>query len=327
MYANYLMLFGLSYQIDSNSIIKIAQSLIPAYVLIGIGGYFMNDLFDIKADLYSNKFNITNLINKYLVSIIILILWSIGFYLIWNLSAIASYLLLGQYMLLLIYSLPLIRLKERGYLGLVTDALYAHLLPATILLFILNKYVAISPYITIIFTGFTLVLGLRDIIIHQIEDAKNDIKSKTKTFAVNNQESLQKTIAIINKIAALILCILLFFIQRDVSNRIIMWSAACLTVSYLITFFRFKQLPKDSLINNYIVISSTALFLLSVNRENYVLILLLLHPYVIQKIRSTGNYFFITLFPLAINYSLFYVFILFGRNLRKKPFIKKNYKP
>ena len=71
LYANFLVLFGIALNITTETIITIAKILLPAYLLVGIGGYFMNDLFDQKQDftpvmksnkleLDKNKFELIN---------------------------------------------------------------------------------------------------------------------------------------------------------------------------------------------------------------------------------------------------------------------------
>ncbi len=326
LYANLLLLFVLALNITIESIVTISKILFPAYLLVGIGGYFLNDLFDEKQDFLSKKFNFTRIINKYLMVLTISLFWFLGFYLIHSLSKNASFLLVIQFLLLCIYSVPGIRLKEKGLLGLVTDAFYAHVIPAIILLNILQEYTAIPVFLWISFSTFSFLLGMRDITIHQLEDLENDIQSNTQTFAVKNLQYVKNQIDKLNILSALSLCIFIFLIQKNSGSILFFSLFIILTISYILIFYKFKKLHKDSLINNYIIISAITLSYLLIENKNFGGIVLLLHPYFIQKIRSSINYIWITILPLILNYSLYYFFFLLGRNLKKNPlWYKRSY--
>jgi 1,4-dihydroxy-2-naphthoate octaprenyltransferase len=89
------------------------------------------------------------------------------------------------------YSLPPVRLKQRGLGGVLADALYAHALP---LAFAGATMQAVGdtlpggqpPEALLWLTGlsWSLCLGLRNILTHQLADAANDRRSGTRTFVV-----------------------------------------------------------------------------------------------------------------------------------------------
>jgi len=323
LYANFLLLFGLAANLNATIILTIALKLLPAYLLVGIGGYFLNDLFDEKADELSNKFNITKIINKYVVLFIILFFGLIGFYLLFTISKQASIVLIFQFLLLLGYSVPYIRLKEKGVLGLITDAIYAHVIPGIILLYALQEYIVIPLSLCTIFIIFLFLLGLRDISIHQLEDVEKDIQSNTKTFAVKNQETIKNQINKLSIFSSIGLCALLFSIQIIFNSFLFLALFVCLLTSYTIFFIKYKNLAKDVLINTYIILSSVLFLYLLIEAKNFTGIILLLHPYFLQKIKSFINYILVTIIPLIINYCLYYFFILLGRNLKEKPLSEK----
>lgn len=323
LYANFLLLFGLAANLNATIIHTIALKLLPAYLLVGISGYFLNDLFDVKADELSNKFNITTILNKYVVLFIILFFGLMGFYLLFTISKQASLVLVFQFLLLLGYSLPFIRLKEKGILGLITDAIYAHVIPGIILLYALQEYIVIPLSLCSIFILFLFLLGLRDIAIHQFEDLEKDIQSNTKTFAVKNQETIKSQINKLNLFSALGLCALLFFIQTTFNSYLFLILFICLLISYTVFFVKNKNVSKDVLMNNYILLSSILFLYMLIDAKNFIGIILLLHPYFLQKTRSFINYILVTIIPLTINYFLYYFLILLGRNLKEKPLSEK----
>jgi 4-hydroxybenzoate polyprenyltransferase len=323
LYANFLLLFGLAAKIPLAIIIAIAIKLLPAYLLVGISGYFLNDLFDKKADALSDKFNITNIINKYALVFIIILFGLLGFYLLFTISKKANLVLIFQFLLLLGYSLPYIRLKEKGIFGLFTDALYAHVIPGIILLYILQEYCVIPFTIWASFVVFLIFMGLRDITIHQLEDIEKDRQSNIKTYAIKHQKTIHNQINTLSILAAIALCIFLFFIQTAFNSFLYLLLFILLSISYVVYFLKNKNLVKKDLMHNYIILSSVLFLYLLLESQNYMGIVLLLHPYFLQKTKSLINYILITIIPLGINYCLYFFFILLGRNLKEKPLCKK----
>lgn len=323
LYANFLLLFGFALSIENVTIISIAIKYFPAYLLVGIAGYFLNDLFDIKADALSNKFNSTNIIPPFVLLILILTFWSCGFYLIYSISKQAGFILIAQFVVLLAYSVPFIRLKEKGFLGLITDAFYAHVIPAIILLSLLQKQTVVPVQFWISFISFGFLLGLRDIALHQIADVEKDTVSNTTTFAVKNLQTINNLIEKFNFSALVLLCVFLLFIFINSNSVLFFALLVCLSISYFFVLYKYKKNTGDFLIFNYILISSFLFLYLLISTKNYIGIILILHPYFLQKIKSLVNWLFITLIPLIFNYSLYFFFLFLGRNLKVKPLLQK----
>ena len=95
----------------------------------------------------------------------------------------------------MLYAAPPFRLKERPFIGILADALYAHALPCLLaaLTFIeiaevshhnkIHVMALVNAPFLISLTAWQFFLGLRNILLHQLEDMDNDIMSGTKTFA------------------------------------------------------------------------------------------------------------------------------------------------
>jgi 4-hydroxybenzoate polyprenyltransferase len=161
--------------------------------IIGIAGfgYFCNDVADSKADLKAGIPNGTHGLTKLQVALIFIFFigialapWIFYFPLTWT----SAGLLLFQFLLFVVYAVPPFRLKERGLWGLVTDALYAHALPAllaayTFYLLTGSSYPSFGLLLATL-VGWQLFLGLRNILQHQILDASNDRNAGSKTYAV-----------------------------------------------------------------------------------------------------------------------------------------------
>ena len=104
-------------------------------------------------------------------------------------SGLAGILLGAELMLFFLYAVPPFRFKERGFLGLATDATYAYVVPA---LLAAMTFASIGDLprgdIAHLLTALVVwqaPLGLRNIILHQIEDSANDIASETRTWVLS----------------------------------------------------------------------------------------------------------------------------------------------
>lgn len=192
------LLFNLSFVLSvfyftnpSFEFVMVTVGLMCTYIIsIGAFGYFVNDWFDSKADQLSGKSNSTSNLNFTLKTVISIILISIGtipFLLLLSESDIYFYLLIIQIALLLLYSVPPIKLKHNVF-GILSDSLFSFIIPALISLFIVvqnyNKSVLENPFF-IVLVLWLFFLGIRSILIHQLKDFENDLLSKTRTFTGN----------------------------------------------------------------------------------------------------------------------------------------------
>lgn len=320
LYANFILLFIFLLNIKSVLIIPLSIKLLSAYFLGGIGGYFINDLFDQKADKLVNKFNITTIINQYLLSFVILLVWTVAFFLIYSISKKASFFLIIQYLMLFLYSVPFFRFKEKGILGLVTDAFYAHVIPEIILLLIIQVYAEISYLYWISFLFFTFSLGMRDILIHQLEDFKKDTISNTHTFAIKKIIQAKNYVKRFENMAVISLISFIAIILIQNFSILFLLLFIVLLISYIVVIVKDKSLIKDALIRNYVIVSSICFSYLMIINDNYFGLILLIHPYFISFIFKTD-------IPLFVNYVLYYFFLLFGRNLKERPLYKKSNTP
>lgn len=318
-------------KVKEDILFSLSVKLLPAYLLVGVGGYILNDLFDQKSDKLVKKFNFTLILNQYFLSLIIIIVWCIGFYLINSISKKASYFLIIQYVLLLVYSIPPFRFKEKGILGILTDACYAHVIPEIILLIIIQTYVDIHPLLWMSFLFFTFSIGMRDILIHQLESLKEDSMSKTNTYAINNPQQANKYRKYLDYISfgAIISFFLCFFYIKY--SVVSLYLLLTLIISYIYVIIKNKGLIRDLLIRNYIVTTSIYFTYLLIVHKNALGFLFLIHPYfisfiktILSLLKSIFNFFIVTAIPLLVNYILYYIFLILGRNLKEKPLYKKN---
>lgn len=156
---------------------------------IGIAGFahLLNDVFDVQVDAISAAHNTTprrrfvrvsffiGLSAAALVPWLFLPLGTTG----WTLIAL-EFILFGA------YSIPPLRLKGRGIWGALADALYAHTIP---LLVMWVTFAAVCGLATPIGFGamlgvWSVALGLRQILRHELNDRLSDAQARIQTFAV-----------------------------------------------------------------------------------------------------------------------------------------------
>jgi 4-hydroxybenzoate polyprenyltransferase len=160
---------------------------------VAIYGHVVNDIFDLEADRLANKPNRLAAMRPAWRVLLAAAFLTGGFLpaLVVHYSAGATALLLLNYVWPTIYSIPLVRLKERGLLGVACDALGSHVTPT---LFILVLFARATPDaaadfpapIAIVATLWAALLGLKGILHHQISDRDNDLRSGIETFATRS---------------------------------------------------------------------------------------------------------------------------------------------
>lgn len=177
-------------------------------------GYLVNDYFDLEKDKLANKKNFLKhksaVQQAVYLSIALLLLFAPWYFLPYDFFTIA--LMLLQLLLYVLYSLPVIRLKERGLWGLITDALYAHSIPV---LMAVHTYALISSkplnitFIVLLF-AWQFCVGLRNILLHQLNDSDSDRVSGTKTFT--NKYNIHTSTHFLTGLRITELALLLFLI-------------------------------------------------------------------------------------------------------------------
>jgi len=335
LFTNFSLLFIVSYNLEF--LLPQIFKLLIAYFTVGVAGYFINDFFDIEKDRISNKFNILNLFNKIWVCVFVIILIFFGLLIVKSISEKAFYILFVQIFVLILYSAKPFRFKEKGFLGVITDSVYAHVLPGIILIQVVNDYVVVSNWLWLCFIMLNFSIGIRDILLHQLNDYAKDLKSGTNTFFLNNVAVSKKLILGFEELTSLLIILFLGLLYLNCNLFYI------LVIDFIVIFYWLNKLVKKNnevnyLIRFYILIST--IFLLIFSKNKYICLLVLIHPFNIQycklvgtkfwfllkKLLSLLHHFYKSRITLFINYFLYYLFLFFGRNLKKKPLYHKKIK-
>lgn len=170
--------------------ISIGFSLMTILGIAGFG-YWANDYSDREEDRAAGKPNALidmPKIQAFGILLFLLIAAILPWVIYFPVTQWTGILLATEFLLFILYSAPPFRFKERGILGPIADALYAHVNPALLAAVTFNE-LAIFPtanleYWLIALCLFQFGLGMRNILLHQLKDYENDLTSGAKTWVV-----------------------------------------------------------------------------------------------------------------------------------------------
>jgi len=155
-------------------------------LILSLGFYFMygfliNDFFDRSYDIKAGKRRAVHELSKTAFGGVILsVIFISALFLLYlkNASYIIIYSL--SYLLATLYSAPVIRFKERGFVGIIINALIEKTLPV-LGIFVFFNHFGIDTFIFLVTSSLLQVI---EIMTHQIYDYESDLKSGIRTFAV-----------------------------------------------------------------------------------------------------------------------------------------------
>ncbi len=163
--------------------------------ILGVAGFghVVNDLCDLEQDRRAGKDNAMQRLTAFQrLAVVLLLLLLSGLPWLFLPHHWTNLGLVGlQVALLVAYSLPPIRLKERGLLGVVADALYGFTVPLLITLTTFGQLGATwpphnSPAPWLLLVAWSFLCGTRSILYHQASDIANDRSAGVTTFATRH---------------------------------------------------------------------------------------------------------------------------------------------
>lgn len=154
-------------------------------------GYLTNDYFDQEKDALAGKKNFLlgkpalTKVGYFLIALLLLF----GPWCFLPYDKVTIILIAAQLLAYFLYSIPGIRLKERGILGLITDAMYAHAVPAVMAAYTYELIAGrgVDLIFFVLLFAWQFCAGLRNVILHQLSDLESDKRSKTNTFISRNE--------------------------------------------------------------------------------------------------------------------------------------------
>jgi len=172
--------------------IQITLALLFSISSLFAYGHIINDIFDVEVDQKVSKSNAMigqSWWHRFIFCTILIIAGFI-FPVALNFGFAASVLLGINYLLPTIYSAPPLRLKEKGIFGVISDAAGAHATPTS---FFVTTFLHLNPMLqpeafvfSVAAIGWAFFVGLRGILLHQLWDRDDDLRSNVKTFVTES---------------------------------------------------------------------------------------------------------------------------------------------
>lgn len=185
-------------QIGDAEIVKLNfKSILEALFLMVVGATFvsvLNDFTDREVDLIANKKNNFSNYSTQQSAVIMTLVFVISLVIPWllklNFNAYLNYYLaIFSYVL---YSVKPLRLKDRGFWGMILDSLGSVVFPMGCFLYTAspNWSLRFSESSQVALFLWLFFLAMRSILVHQVEDKCNDIQSGTNTFVTRFSERI-----------------------------------------------------------------------------------------------------------------------------------------
>ncbi|MBS1612382.1 MAG: UbiA family prenyltransferase [Bacteroidetes bacterium] len=221
-------------------------------ICISVFGYLFNDLCDVESDAKAGKRNVLGELTLPVRLLLVVIPLAVGI-VSWVLieRGIGSIFLFAmQILALVLYSMPPFRLKNRGLVGVVVDAFYGHVNPVLITLLAFGFWYTEDNAIVFfcVIAICTSLKGIRNILLHQLDDRSNDKRAGTQTFVVRN--GAYPTLLFINNLLPfeVFFTLALALFMGYYNPPFFVWTL----LFFIITYFKFsgwklRDLPKRQL--------------------------------------------------------------------------------
>lgn len=221
-------------------------------ICISVFGYLFNDLCDVESDAKAGKRNVLGEFTLPVRLLLIVMPLAIGIisWLLIDRGLGSSFLFVMQVFALVIYSVPPFRLKNKGLAGVVADAFYGHINPVLITLLAFGFWHVQDNAIIFlsVITVSTSLKGIRNILLHQLDDRKNDKRAEVRTFVVRN--GAYPTLLFVNNLLRFELLFTFVFALAIsyIAPPFFVWTL----LFFIITYFKFsgwklRDLPKRQL--------------------------------------------------------------------------------
>jgi 1,4-dihydroxy-2-naphthoate octaprenyltransferase len=338
----WLLLFKIDFGIKG--LILLLLSLITSFGFAALG-YLINEYFDQEDDAKAGKINKLKFIPKlYLIKLIVIILLATFTpWIILPFDEISGVLVTTQIALFFLYASPPFRFKKNSYLSGITDALYAYIIPLLLSYYTYYLYsgsASINFHYIICYSILLYIAGYRNIIIHYINDIFKDKKAglitMPRAIGVNNTNNLLISLLFIEFVLLIITVVI-------ISKEIFLLWFLFLPILFLVykAISQAQKLPDKIIVNKpirhapdlYYQVYAPAIILAVLIWYDFKWALLVpihialfiplyrLHPFISWFKRINFKLYYIwtkQIISWVVNYTLFFMFILFGVNLKKR---------
>lgn len=164
--------------------------LVVSAALLGLYAHIVDDSFDVPSDLAAGKPNAVvalSLRARVLVALALAVGGLAPWLGLWP-GSIGVAVLAVIIVLPIIYAAPPIRLKQRGAVGLVSDAVMSHVAPTAFAIALMTERSDVGARsvaaVAAALLVWSLARGVRSILVHQMRDERNDRAGGLRTFVV-----------------------------------------------------------------------------------------------------------------------------------------------
>lgn len=327
----YIWILFLDISLDWNLFFILSMFFIS---ILGIAslGYLINDYFDINYDKIGGKKN--NLADLKQSEILLLFIITIAIAFIpwvWiPLNNTIIILLIVEVLLFILYSSPVLRLKEVWYLSGIVDALYAYVIIPILItssLFSLISEDRISVLVLLFASLSFFIIGLRNILLHQLNDVAADKAVGVLTLPLRLGEVISERIIytlLVIEMSFYILTLLLFCLFSNSLSILFLLAYIC----YALNKVRNKDSRRRSIFSEsfpnlfYQKIIPIITLLILIFSNYYWIFIFIIHIVLFIDFKSDLTFLRKRLqfskVKSFINYLIYYLFLLFCINLKKE---------
>jgi len=155
--------------------------MLMGFIALATTGYLINDFSDLESDIVAGKSNFFISTGKRGLPIVLFS--TIGTLIFWYLvgaNSVVLFLCVVQIAFYFLYSVPPLRLKT-GLFGVFLDASYSRVIPSLMSLVYFSDGIAQVPNI-VLTAAWMLFVGIRNMLMHQLDDLVNDALANQRTF-------------------------------------------------------------------------------------------------------------------------------------------------
>jgi hypothetical protein len=171
----------------TTTLAAIATYLIAAIGSAGFGHVYL-DAFDVGEDRFLGKPNLWDPLGAPARFVLVVFLLALAWlpWLVLPAGPVGLALVALEFAMFILYATPPVRLKERGFFGIIADALYAHMLPALLTWIVFSRFSgSVAPrWFSIILGAWALTVGMRHLLQHQVIQHESDQAAGSRTFSV-----------------------------------------------------------------------------------------------------------------------------------------------
>ena len=164
------------------------------YIIAAVGiagfGHVLLDAFDVAEDRINGKSNLWESMSTpgAIALVTTLLAASLLPWTMLPLGRTGIALIVLEFLMFALYAIPPVRLKERGFGGVIADAMYAHALPAlwTWVPFSILAGSRTSQWFPFLLAAWALLVGMRHLLQHQALEVEGDKRAGALTFGARH---------------------------------------------------------------------------------------------------------------------------------------------